>query len=286
MSTIANRSVAIPRPFVFKSIFVLVVVLALFMPTWPKLVREWYVNGDYSHGFLVPLLAGYLAWRQRDRLLELEPIPSQIGLLALAATLGVYLVSIAGAVNTIARLSVPAVLGALTLYLGGWQYLKNLLVPIGYLIFMIPIPDELYQAVTAKLKLAVSLMSTEILHWIAIPIYREGNLLHLPSMTLEVANPCSGIRSLSALLAFGTVLAILLLRKRWKQGLLLASTIPIAVGTNVLRMLVTALLAHYVGPAATEGFFHESAGLMVFAVALGFMGLLTWMLSHERAQNE
>lgn len=283
MSTAVDRLESPSRSSMLQWMLLTLILVALFYPILPKLVGEWYHNEDYSHGFLIPLIAGYLVWRRREDLSRLAPRPSHLGLLALICTLAVYIVSVIGSVNTISRLSIPAVLLSLVLFLGGWSYLRQLAVPLGYLIFMVPIPFAMYESLSVKLRLFVSVVSTQILHWIAIPVFREGNLLHLPSITLEVANPCSGIRSLSALFAFTIALAIITLKKPWKQVLLVAFTVPIAVGTNVLRMLVTALLVQNVGPAAIEGTFHEMAGMVVFVVALGIMGIIAWVLSHERA---
>ena len=154
------------------------------------------------------------------------------------------------------------------LYFFGAAVFRIMLLPVLYLFFMVPLPYIVYDSLAFPLKQLVAKYSVETLQLMGVVIIREGNVLILPETTLEVADACSGIRSLVSLLALATAFAVFTLKSTVKRVIMVIMAIPIAIFTNGLRVIGTGILAQYWGSKAAEGFFHEFAGLAVFGVAL------------------
>ncbi|MBI1865868.1 MAG: exosortase, partial [Nitrospirae bacterium] len=186
----------------------------------------------------------------------------------MGAGLGMFFLGDLAAEYFTMRFSFLVVLAGIVLVLAGWAVLRLVVFPLGYLIFMIPLPYTLYDSIAFPLKLFAAKAATAVLQIIWIPIHREGNILILENQTLEVADACSGIRSLVSLLALGVAMAAMFQRTTPRRIALVAAAVPIALFVNVIRIVVTGLLTHYVGPEAALGFFHEFEGMVVFAVAL------------------
>lgn len=232
------------------------------------MVLDWYRDDNYSHGFLVPLIAGYLAYRRRDELTAAEVRPSNLGLVVIAGGFAMLLVGWFGTEYFTMRASMVVVLAGSVLYLFGRQVFGLLFAPIVYLLLMIPIPYIIYDAAAFPLKLLVTEVSVTALKAMGIVVWQEGNILMFPNITLEVADACSGLRSIMSLLALGAAYALVLYSSLRDRAILILSTLPIAVFTNCLRVIATGFLAQYIGSAAAEGFFHEFAGLFVFLTAV------------------
>ena len=146
---------------------------------------------------------------------------------------------------------------------------------------MIPLPYILYDSVAFPLKLMVSKISVEFLSFIGILVLREGNIIHLADTTLEVADACSGIRSIISLLALSTAIAYIT-QKGWiKRTVLIISAVPIAVFVNAVRVIVTGVLAEKYGAKAAEGFFHEFAGLVIFGLAIFLLIILSIVMARK-----
>lgn len=233
-----------------------------------EMAGDWAIDPNYSHGYLVPFIAAYFLWQRREEILETECQPTSAGLFVLAAGLGLFILGDLAAEYFTMRFSFLVVLAGIVLVLAGWEILRLVLFPLGYLIFMIPLPYTLYDSIAFPLKIFAAKAATAVLQTIWIPIHREGNILILENQTLEVADACSGIRSLVSLLALGVAMAAMFQRTTPRRIALVAAAVPIALFVNVLRIVVTGLLTHYVGPEAALGFFHEFEGMVVFAVAL------------------
>jgi exosortase len=232
------------------------------------MIIQWYNDPNYSHGFLIPLISGYLLWQRKDSLRSVVPIPSNIGLAVVIFGLGIYLIgNVAGELFTM-KISMLVVLAGTILFARGMEFFKSISFPFLYLLFMIPLPYLLYDSVAFPLKLFVSKVSVEFLSFIGILVMREGNIIHLANTTLEVADACSGIRSIISLLALSTAIAYLT-QKGWiKRVILIVLAVPIAVFVNSIRVIVTGILAERYGAEAAEGFFHEFAGLVIFGIAI------------------
>ena len=228
---------------------------------------QWYMNPDYSHGFLVPFLSAYLVWERREKLLTVPGVPSIWGVGLLGFGLSMLFIGSIGAELYAQRTSLIVVLAGLVLLVLGREFLRVLMFPIVFLLFMVPLPAIVVNAVSFPLQLFAAKTATFCLFNFGIPVLREGNVIVLSGMTLEVAEACSGIRSLQALLALGTVYAYFSQRVMWKQWVLVLLSIPIAIVANAFRVSGTGVLAHYFGIEAAEGFYHTFSGWLIFVIA-------------------
>ena len=245
------------------------VVLALYAPILARLVGQWYSDADYSHGFLVPLLSGYLVWRKRDELAKIPVRPSFFwGMFVVLGSLGVLFLGSLGAELFLSRSSLIGVICGLVLYFRGWPTLRALSFPIAFLFFAIPLPNLIYNEIVFPLQFIASGFATKTLEILNLfPIMREGNVLIIPEMRLEVVEACSGIRSLMSLLALAAGFGYLAERSNWVRWFMFFAMIPLAIISNGTRVMITALMAHYIGPKAAEGFMHEFSGWVIFVVA-------------------
>ena len=241
---------------------------AAYGPILLEMARDWSRDDNYSHGFLVPFVAAYFLWQRRGRLAELVPQPSWAGLPLLLLGLAALVVGEVGAEQFTKRISFFVVLGGGVVFLAGWRWLRAVAFPYAYLLFMVPLPYIVYDAVAFPLKLFAARVATTVVANLGIPIYAEGNVIYLESTTLQVADACSGIRSLMSLLALAAAFAHLTQRSGWRRWILFLSAVPIAIATNMARIVGTAILADRYGAKVAMGFFHEFAGLVVFGAAL------------------
>ena len=231
------------------------------------MVKVWYTDSDYSHGFLIPFISAYIIWTNREKIFTIRIKPDNLGLLVLFIGLSVYILGIIGAEFFTMRFSmIPVILG-IVYYLCGREMVKNVLLPVGFLVCMIPIPAIVFNLVAFPLKLFAANIATFVIQFINIPVIRDGNIIHLTDLSLEVADACSGIRSLMSMIALGVAYAYIFQKSMLKRTILVLCIVPITIITNVARVTGTGILAHYVGPAAAQGFFHEFAGIVVFLVA-------------------
>lgn len=259
---------------------ILVVLLAgLYHEVLVKLGLQWNNDPDYSHGFLVPVLVGYFVWERWDRLKTIPIVPSLWGIAMLAGGLLMLVIGSIGAELYLQRSSLIVVIAGLVLLIMGRDALKTFMFPIAFMFFMVPLPAIVVNAVAFPLQLFAARTAEFCLFNFGIPVLREGNVIVLAGTTLEVAEACSGIRSLQALLALGTVYAYFSQRSMWKRWVLVLLSVPIAIAANAFRVSGTGVLANYWGSQAAEGFYHTFSGWLIFVVAflllLGCGGLLS-----------
>jgi exosortase len=245
----------------------------------PHLVRDWWNDPNFSHGFLVPVFAIFLVWQDRKRLGELPVRPTWLGLVVMAGAMMQLTVGIMGAELFLSRSSLIALLAGMVLFFLGWKHFRALLFPLLFLFLMVPIPAILFNEITIPLQFLASNMAGGLVEWMGVPVLRQGNIIQLPGMTLEVAEACSGIRSLMSLTTVAVIYAYFLESKLLPRLLLSVSAIPIAVIANGLRVTGTALLAFYWDKEAAEGFFHDFSGWLIFVLSLlmlfGLQGLIS-----------
>lgn len=252
-------------------LWVILLLIGIGIVYWPiilPMVRDWASDDNYSHGFLVPLIAGYLAFMRKDDLAAATVKPANAGLFLFLFGIVVLLFGWLGTEYFTMRSSLVVIIAGSVLFLLGWEIFKILLAPLCYLLLMVPIPYIIYDAAAFPLKLLVTEVSVLSMKALGIVVWQEGNILMFPNITLEVADACSGLRSIMSLLALGAAYAFVLHTKTRDRVILILSTLPIAVFTNCLRVIATGILAQYFGSAAAEGFFHEFAGLFVFGAAV------------------
>jgi len=234
----------------------------------PAMVAQWGEDPNYSHGFLVPLVSAYFLWERRQDLLTARPGGGLLGLPLLLAGLVLLAFGYAGTEYFTMRMSLVVVLAGIVLFWFGREVFRISAFSLGFLAFMVPLPYIVYDALAFPLKLMVAKYSVLCLKLMGVVVSREGNIIMFPTTVLEVADACSGLRSLVSLIALGVAYAMVSQKSLLPKLVLVALTVPIAIVTNMARVIVTGFLAQYYGAAAAEGFFHEFAGMAVFGLAM------------------
>ncbi len=250
--------------------FVIVMGL-LYHKTFLDMVRIWYHDANYSHGFLIPFLSAYFMWERRDRLAQIEFKPKNIGLLLLCMGLTAYLLGAIGGANTTIRVSFFFVTLGLVIFLFGMDLYAVVSFPVLYLVFMVPLPAYLYDSIAFPLKSFISYISVECLNTMHMPAYLEGNIIRLPTLTIEVADACSGVRSIYSILALAVAYAEILKLGMGRRVALVLSVVPVAVICNTFRVVMTGMLVKYYSTLFVEGIMHEFAGIAVFLLMVALL---------------
>ena len=266
--------------FIFQLVILVSVFIIAYFPVWKGLVLTWYQSEDYSHGFFVVPLCLYLLYRKKEILAETSKASSNWGLLLIILSLSIYLVSYFAEITTVASFSMVLFLAGVIVYLYGFIMLKELLFPLTILLFMIPVPAQIYATLTVPLQLFVSSVSTWLASIIKIPIYREGNILHLPENTLQVVQACSGLRSMISLLTLSAIFAYLTLKSNTLRTILFLSGIPAAILVNIFRVLIMIFAVYYFNYDLTHGNVHTIFGVGIFFLAIIIIGLVKGVLSN------
>ena len=254
-------------------------ILAYF-PVWKGLILAWYSNDQYSHGFLIVPLCIYIVWRKKEKLAEIQIRPSQWGLALATFSLLLYLFAHLAEITTVASFSMVLLLAGVIIYFYGIPMFKELLFPLFLLLFMIPIPAQIYAKLTIPLQLFVSKSSVWIGAIMGLPIYREGNVIHLPNQTLQVVQACSGLRSVISLLLLSAVFGYFTLKSNILRTVLFICGIPAAILVNIIRVLLLVLAFHYLNYDLTKGTIHTVFGMLIFILALIFLLGIKGLLSN------
>jgi len=262
----------------WKTFILLSLVAWLYVPVLLRLVEQWWSDPNFSHGFFVPAFSLFLVWRDRARLLSLEPRPSPWGLPVLMAAMSLLAVGILGAEIFLPRASLLVLIAGLVIFFLGWEHFRALLLPWLFLILMIPIPVILFEQITFPLQLLASKGAAALLPLANVPVLREGNVIHLPRISLEVAQACSGIRSLLSLVTLTIIYGHFAESRRAIRIVLGLASVPIAVAANSMRIVGTGLLAQYWDPSRAEGFLHVFSGWLMFMISLAALALLHQLL--------
>ena len=238
-----------------------------------RLFLQWvgpHSDPNFEHGIFVPLFALFVIWQDRHRLRAIAPAPSWSGLPLVVASLLMLVLGVLGADIFLPRVSLLILLAGVIILFQGWTFFRAVLFPWAFLFLMIPIPTLIISQVTFPLQLLAARLSTELLGLVNVPVLREGNVITLASMPLDVAEACSGIRSLLSLVTLSIIYGYLLETRMWVRALLVCSAVPIAVAANSFRIFGTGLLVQYGYADEAEGFFttHALGGVLIFAVAL------------------
>jgi exosortase len=252
--------------------------LALYWPTLARLGHDWLRDDNYSHGILIVPLAAYFIWERRHRLFRLTRRPAALGLPIVICGLLLLVAGQLGAELFLSRISLLVVLAGAVLFVLGWRALQILMFPLAFLLLMIPIPSIVFNQVAFPLQLIASQVGESGMRLAGVPVLREGNTIILAHTTLEVAEACSGIRSLMSLLTLGIVYAYFTDSRAVVRAFIVLTTVPVAVMANGVRVAGTGIASHYYGPEAADGFFHTFSGWLVFGVAFIAMVILARVL--------
>ncbi|MEA2031631.1 MAG: exosortase/archaeosortase family protein [candidate division Zixibacteria bacterium] len=242
-------------------------LVLVYLPALFDLVKDWWNDPNYSHGFLIPIISIALIWKKKDILASMQQSTDRRGFVFLLLSLALFVVANGAAEYFTLRFSFVMALFGLTLYLLGPKITRSVIFPIFFLLFMIPIPYVIYYAVTFPMQILATKITVVILNTIGMNAIRQGNIIHIAEHTLEVAEACSGIRSLVSLLALSAIYAYFSQKRFIAQACLFLLTIPIAIAGNVFRVLVTAIAVAVVTDNITDEPFHSIMGLLVFVVA-------------------
>ena len=248
-----------------------------------ELAKDWWIDPNFSHGFFVPLFSLFLLWQRRSTLAGIAPQPSAWGILIMIFALCTLVVGVLGAELFLSRTSLLLLIAGMVVFFLGWNYLRAILFPLAFLVLMVPIPAIIFNQITFPLQILASKVAALVLPVLGVPVLREGNVINLPAMALEVAEACSGIRSLLSLTTLAIIYGYLLETRVWVRVLLAVASLPIAVAANSLRIVCTGLLVQYWEPEKAEGFFHLFSGWLIFLVSLVMLFLLHQLLRVRRS---
>lgn len=239
-----------------------------------KLVTDWYEIADYSHGFLVPFFSAFILWDKRKALQAIPVKPTWAGLPLVIFGIITVFFGVYGAELFLSRVSFVLILAGMIWMFFGTAVLREVRLPLAVLLLAIPFPEIVFNQITFPLQLFASRVASGILQFLGVPVFREGNVIQLPVMKLEVAQACSGIRSLMSLFTLAVFYGYFLEKTTGRRWFLALASIPIAVAANALRIVGTGLCVQYWDPAKGEGFFHEFSGWVMFVISLSFLYLL------------
>lgn len=250
-----------------------------FFPVWKGLITTWYHSEDYSHAFLIVPVCLYLVWDKRKELSLLPTKASWLGLVIVICASAVYLFAYAAGITTLASFTLIVTMIGIVLGLFGTKITKRLTFPLFLLFLMIPIPTQIYYAITTPLQLLVSQAAVFITSLLNIPIYLEGNVIHLPQHTLQVVAACSGMRSIIALTTLSLIYSHISLTKNTLRTILVLAAVPVAIIINIVRVISMILSFFYFNYDLTHGNPHTSLGVFVFILALLIIFLFQKLLS-------
>jgi exosortase D (VPLPA-CTERM-specific) len=264
-----------------------VIGLLSLWPFWDGLSQMWgwWIDSpEYSHGLLIPPVAAFLIWQQKDRLERVPFAGSWWGVALVLLGGAVLIVGQLGTVFTIVQYAYVITLCGLILSFLGWPAFRLIAIALLILLFMIPLPQFVLANLSTKLQLLSSQIGVGVMRLFDISVFVEGNVIDLGGYKLQVAEACSGLRYLFPLMTLGCLMAYFYKGALWKRVLLFLSSIPITVLMNSIRVGVIGVTVEYWGIEMAEGFLHEFQGWMVFmvstAVMLGEIALLN-RVGHE-----
>ena len=253
-----------------------------------SIVSKWVTDSSWSHGFIIPLFSLYFINQQKKELLQIKSRTNWLGLVFLLCCLVFYvLVIYAYKFGYFKSIVIIPAIGSLVLFIGGWRLVRYLWLPVTYLIFAIPLPTRVYEEMTIPMRQFAAVMASQILNLVKgleatsagvmIDVVYKGVRLE---PALDVAEACSGMRLLMAFLALGVAMAYLHYRPIWQRLVLLASTMPIAILCNIVRVTVTGFIYILWDPKYAQGIYHDTLGLLMLPLAFGLYGLLAWFMSN------
>ncbi len=266
---------------IIKLSIIFILLIIIYLPTfiW-MMIRFEATETYYSHGYLVPLISLVLIYLKRDKLKALKKDTSTLGLILIIASLALYIITLILNIGFMGGVSLLITLVGLSLYLGGVNYTKEIWFPLFFLIFMVPLPRILVIHISFKMKLLAAKAGTFLINKLGITAFCDGSIVYLPNTILTVGSPCSGLRSLIALLGLGALFAYVADLPKAKKYLLFLVSIPLAFMGNILRITLLLWIAYKYGSEVATGKFHDYSGYAIFVFTLfGLIGmnkLLQW----------
>ena len=263
---------------------ILITFVLVFLPVWGWLINIWSNSDDYSHGFFILPISLYIIWMKKDELADIETNPSLIGLALMIISLLLYILGQYGSILTLSPITMIFFIISCIVYLYGFTMVQALIFPLFFLFLMIPIPTQIYSALTIPLQLFVTQITVELARCFSIPILREGNVIQLADTTLQVVNACSGLRSIISLFALCTIFGYFTLKSNILRVILCSSCVFIAIFINIIRVLSMVLSHHYFHYDLTHGPLHTAFGVFIFCFSLIAVYIIQLLLSYGEKQ--
>jgi exosortase len=251
---------------------------ALFYSPFVTLLRDWWSDPDAGHGLLLAPLAIYLAWK---RGLVPKRIPqAKLGIaMLIGAILLRYVAELAAELFTL-RFSLIAAIAALIVFYFGYRQLLHWWLPCMLVLLAVPLPSVILGSLALPLQLQASQFGAALLEWRHVPVMLAGNVIHLPGRSLFVTEACSGLRSLTSLIALGVLIGGIWLRSPYLRVTVVLLAVPIAMFLNGVRIFITGFLVYFVDPRLGDGLMHYTEGWALFAVAFVILGAVAWAFTH------
>ncbi len=239
-----------------------------------KWLYERYVGADsyYSHGFLVPLVTGYFIWAERETLKKIDIKSNVWGLVLIITSLLIHVLSMLAEVYFVSGYSLFLLVFGISLYVYGREITKKILFPLSFLFFMFPLPLVAINAISFPMKMIATKAGVFVMQsFMHLPLRNEGFEIYFPKASLVVGNPCSGLRSLISMLALSSIFAYMMKDKMWKRVSLVAVSVPIALFSNICRVVMLSVAVFIYGSKMAQGFFHDFTGYVVFVIEFGLL---------------
>ncbi len=261
------------------ALFATLVTLVVFSSALLKLVTRWIQREEYSHGFLIPIVAAWLLWTRRDALRESLGPPVWAGSIMILLALAMHIMGELSATPTLSQVGFVLALAGLVLALGGYSLLRTAGIPIFFLLFAIPAPDFVVSTISLRLQLISSELGAAFIRMFQIPVYRDGNIIDLGYYSLQVVDACSGLRYMYPLLSLSFLAAYMFHAPFWQRVIVFLSSIPISIAMNSIRIGLVGVTVNYWGTQAAEGFLHFFEGWVIFLACAGILVLEMWFLA-------
>lgn len=258
--------------------FVIGALAWAYAPSFAALVAQWNRDPNSNYGYLVAPIALVILWSRRGQFDRSKMAPRLWGFVPLLAVVALRYPLFEWNEQYLETATIPVVLAGVVLALGGWHLLRVAMPAIGFLFFMLPLPPSLNFVLAGPLQSVATFGSLALLQILGMPVMAEGNVIIIGDHTLEVARACNGLSMLLTFVTLITATAILVRRPLWERLVLLASAIPIALVSNILRIAATALCYYWLGRESGERIAHDLAGwaMMPVALALVWLELRLW----------
>lgn len=244
-----------------------------------QMILQWESSEEYGYGYMIPVLAAFFIWQLKNELAKIEFTGSWLGVGVLFLGGMLLVLGDLATLFVVVQYAFLLSLFGLALAVMGWRAFKMILPAMFLLVFMIPLPNFLYQGLSAELQLISSRIGVEVIRLFGISVFLEGNVIDLGAYKLQVVEACSGLRYLFPLAALSYIAAYLFKGALWKKTVIFVSSVPITVLMNSFRIGVIGVLVEYWGSSMAEGFLHDFEGWIVFMACMFLLVLEMWILS-------
>jgi exosortase D (VPLPA-CTERM-specific) len=243
-------------------------IAVIFFGPLREMVRVWDSSDEYGYGYMIPALTAFLIWQRKDRIERIPFEGSWLGIVVLLAGVGLFFVGSIATLYVISQYGFLLVVTGVALSLAGRRGFKPLLVPLLFLVFMIPLPVFLYNSLSAKLQLISSELGVAVIRLFGISVFLQGNVIDLGTYKLQVVEACSGLRYLFPLASLSFIAAYFYNAPFWKRAVIVLSSAPITILMNSFRIGVIGVLVEHWGTSQAEGFLHDFEGWIVFMACI------------------